>query len=328
MKISLIVLNYNGKHLLKDYFDSVNIQTRSPDEIILFDNCSVDGSFDFVRKKYPNVRIIKEDSYNTGAVLGLNIASKYATGELFLFQSNDVRMDKNCIKVLEEAFKKNGKVGLGTSVSLTANRTQKEEFVENAGAEMDVIGFTWPLHYGKKRKEIPREEEVFCVYGNSIMVRAEIFKTLGGFDEKYFALHDDIDLSWRVRLLGYTVCYHAGSYVSHLGHATLGKTYNRAQKRYWSERNCLRTMLKNYSLKSLCIYLPFYICILGAEMGYHVRKFRFDLCIAIIRAIGWNGFYLVDTLKKRIYIQRIRKINDSQILPLLYHGSLKLRFGR
>lgn len=330
MKISLIVVNYNGKHLLKDYFDCVNNQTRFPDEIILFDNCSRDGSAEYVRKKYPYVRIISENSFNTGATLGFNIASNYATGELLLLQSNDIRMDKNCIKVLESTLKEDSRIGICSSLSMVAKRDRKRRdfIIENAGGEMDIIGFTWPIHNGKLRKEIPLKGDVFCAYGNSIMIRASLFKKVKGFDEKYFALHDDIDLSWRVRLLGYTVCYHADSYVYHLGHATLGKRYKRAQKRYWSERNCLRTLLKNYSLISLCKYLPFYFCILTAELVYHIRKLRFDLCIAIIRALGWNIFYLGDTFIKRFHIQHIRKIDDNQLMPHLYRGSLKFRFGR
>lgn len=330
MKLSLVVVNYNGKHLLKDYFDSLYRQTLLPDEIVLFDNCSRDGSGEFVKRKYPSVRIISENRFNTGATLGFNIAATFTSGKFIIMQSNDISMDKNCIKVLMDTLKKDSKIGLCTSISLP----YKKDFlinnfpIENAGAEMDKFGFTWPMYNGKLRKDIPSISEVFCVYGNSIIIRSEIFKKLQGFDEKYFALNDDIDLSWRVRLLGYTVVYAANSFVYHRGHATLGPRYKRAEKRYWSERNCLRTLLKNYSFFSIFKHIPLYLCILIAEMFYHVSKLRFDLFYANIRAIVWNILYLQDTLEKRKFIQKLRKINDSKILPLLSNRSFKFRFGR
>lgn len=323
--VSLIVLNYNGRKFLKDYFTSVYRQTRMPDEILLFDNGSTDGSIEYVRTFFPKVRIIVEDRYNTGASRGLNIAFKETSGDYIVMQSNDIILDKNCIKVLAQTLDRNAQIGICTSVSMTFQKEKKiaKRTIENAGGRLDVFGFNWPLYYGKERKTIPTIGEVFLAYGTSMIVRREVFRGVNGFDEKYFALNDDVDLSWRVRLLGYKIVYNANSYIFHKIHATLGPLYSRAKKRYWSERNCLRTILKNYSVLSLIKYLPVYFLLLFAEIGWYLSHGRIDMAFSIIQAVSWNVIYSPDTLVKRFKIQKTRMVSDKQLIKIMYKKSFK-----
>ena len=88
--VSLIVLNYNGRELLKDYFDSVYNQTMKPDEIIMFDNLCTDGSRKYVRENYPDVKIVAEDRFNTGTALAYNIAISVAKGDFVIISANDI----------------------------------------------------------------------------------------------------------------------------------------------------------------------------------------------------------------------------------------------
>lgn len=329
MTVSLIVMNYNGIIHLKEYFRSLFKQTRLPDEIFMYDNGSIDGSCDFVRKHFPEVKIIHKDDFNTGVPLGCNIAFKKTKGDLVIFQSNDIRLDKNCINNLIEVLDSEPKVGLCSSVNMmyTRNKKTKAYHVQNTGASIDIFGFNWPENLGKKLQRIPSKKEVFLVYGNSIIIRRRLFEKLNGFDEKYFMLNDDVDLSWRVRLLGYKVMYSSRSIIYHKGHATLGTLYKRAIKRYWSERNCMRTLLKNYSIPSLLIFFPPYLILVLCEMFYHVVKRQPALSFSLVKAIGWNIVYLPDTLKKRFEIQKIRMVGDREIIKYMYKGSFKFRFG-
>ncbi|MBI2641803.1 glycosyltransferase family 2 protein, partial [Candidatus Roizmanbacteria bacterium] len=227
-KVSLVVLNYNGLLHLKEYFDSVFKQTLIPDEIIMFDNLSKDGSREFVKENYTKVKIITEDSYNTGTAAGSNIAFSHSSGDYVVFQSNDIKLERNCIKELVRILDANKDVGIATSVLLNYYKDQKtgEHLIDNAGGIVDIFGFGMQKYPGMRRETIPESGEVFFTYGGSFIIRRSLFEKIGGFDKRYFTLNDDIDLSWRARLQGYRVMYSKKSIVYHKVSATLGKLYN------------------------------------------------------------------------------------------------------
>ena len=211
--ISLVVINYNGKQHLKEYFDSVYIQTLKPNEVIMMDNNSADNSVRYVKKYYPQVRIIR-NPFNAGTAQGSNIAFDYCKGELVIFQSNDIRLDKNCIKALVKAMA-DKKVGIATSILLQYFRYQKDKsmVVDNAGGVADVYGLGMQKYPDGEYKQIPESEEVFFSYGGSFIIRRELYEQVNGMDGRYFTLNDDIDLSWRVRLLGKKVIFVKKSFI-------------------------------------------------------------------------------------------------------------------
>lgn len=324
--ISLIVLNHNGLEHLDEYFTSVFRQTFIPNEIILFDNGSTDGSIEYVSKKFPRVKIIK-NRFNAGTAQGSNIAFNHTTSDYVIFQSNDIRLDRNCLKALIESVSRDPMIGICTSVVLYYGKDSKGKYrIENAGGLIDRFSFNWPAYNAKEIRTIPKVGEIFLTYGASFIIRRELFKRIDGFDEALFTLNDDVDLSWRVRLQGYRVVYTADSIVFHKGHSTLGPIFSRAQKRYWSERNCLRTLLKNYSIISLLRYLPGYLGILLGEMTFYLYRGRFDLFFAVLKALGWNLYQLPDTRKKRQKTQKSRKVSDQEITKLMHRKSFKLLY--
>lgn len=324
--VSLIVLNFNGKDLLKEYFTSVFLQTYIPQEVILFDNASADRSCEYVRKHFPGVIIIK-NFRNDGTALASNLAVKHANGKYVILQSNDLRLQRDCLKNLVETVE-NKHVDICTSVFLNYFPVGKREplIVQNAGGDIDRFGFNWPRYYDERVQKLPKIGRVFATYGSSFIMRRSVFKKLAGFDAKFFTLNDDIDLSWRAQMLGYKIACSRDSMVFHKGHATLGPLFARRTKRYWSERNVLRTLIKNYSMISLVKYLPMYFLLLLVEFFYHLITLKFGLAFAVVKAVLWNIVYLPDTVRERIKIQKIRRVPDSEIIKLMYPSSFKFRF--
>lgn len=323
-KVSVIVLNYNGKQYLKEYFDSVFAQTLIPQEIILLDNASTDDSCDFVKRYFPKVKIIK-NTYNAGTAEGSNIAFRHSTGDYVVFQSNDIRLDKNCIKILVETLERGKTTGIVTSVLLRSQIDKKtgEHLIDNAGGIADIYGFGMQNYPNRSIKEIPEQEEVFFSYGGSFIIRREVFEETGGFDSRFFTLNDDVDLSWRARLRGYTVVYNKKSIVYHKISATLGQLFGRPLKRYWSERNIIRTILKNYDLTSLLTRFPVYVLLLLGEMGYFLLRGRFSLFFADLKAILWNVINILGTYSLRKKVQQTKINND--LSRMLIQESLKLK---
>jgi hypothetical protein len=321
--VSLIVLNYNGLHHLQEYFTSVYNQTLIPTEVIMMDNLSRDGSREFVKKHFPKVKIVTEDRYNTGTATGSNMGFAHTTGDLVIFQSNDLRLDKNCIKELVETITYDEKVGIVTSVFIKYERDPDGDYiVDNAGGLFDMYGFGIQNYPSVKFKDIPQEQEVFFSYGSSFIIRRDLFEKIGGFDDHFFTLHDDIDLSWRVRLLGYKILYTKKSFVYHKGSATI-KQRGRAQKRYWSERNSIRSFIKNAELSHILKVAPMYIALLCGEMGYFLYRRKFALFFSDVKAIVWNLRYLPETLSLRRKIHALKKKNN--IAEMLMPTSIKLK---
>jgi GT2 family glycosyltransferase len=326
--ISLIVLNYNGKDLLKEYFDSVFQQTRIPDEVIMLDNNSSDDSVSFVQKKYPQV-IIVGNPVNEGTAGGSNYAFKHATGEFIIFQSNDMKLHKDCVKGLYETIKADNNVGICTSILMKYLPDKKGiHHVDNAGGIVDIFGFGMQKYPDALLEKIPDQEETFFSYGGSFIIRKSLFKKINGYDERFFTLNDDIDLSWRVRLLGYSIVYTKKSLIFHKVSATLGPLFKRPIKRYWSERNTIATLLKNHSLFMLITNGIIYFFLLLAEMAYFMYRKRLDLFWADFKAIVWNIKELPETMRRRAKIQSMRKKNvklsfENKSIKLSLYNSLK-----
>ncbi len=108
-------------------------------------------------------------------------------------------------------------------------------------------------------------------------------------------------------MLGYQVVYSKKSFVYHKMSATLGKIFERPQKRYWSERNAMRTFIKNEPFLKFVFIFPLYIVFLLLEMSYFLFRFKFYLFFADLKAILWNFLYLPETLYLRFMTQRTRK---------------------
>lgn len=319
VSVSVVVLNYNGVEFLKEYFDSLFQQSLLPDEIIFLDNASSDDSIQFVKKYYPEV-ITVSNPYNAGTAEGSNIAFNYANGDYIIFQSNDIRLDKNCIKELVNAMRLNEEIGICTSVLI---QYKKPDVIETAGGVMDIYGFTSHHLYQKKIAEVPDKEEVFHCYGCSFIMRKEVFEKIGGYDHRYFTLNDDSDLCWRTRITGKKVFYSKKSIVYHKGQGTLGRPeFKRFSKRFWSARNNMRTVLKNYAPQELVTKFPMYCILFFAETGYFLLRGRIWLFLANVSALFWNLFYLPETLYLRWKTQRLRRKNN--INNLLIPHSLKL----
>ncbi len=320
--ISLMVINYNGKPLLNEYFTSVFAQTRVPDEVIMFDNLDTDGSAEFVRKKFPSVKIISEDGFNTGTALGNNIAFSHTTGDFIIIQSNDIVLDKNCIKELYENINADPKIGIVSSISIREqNRKAGKMIVDHAGGTLDVYGFALANHALKPVKDIPEKEEVFFAYGDSIMIRREAYEKTKGLDTRMFMMNDDIDFSWRVRQFGYKIIYTKKSVIYHKVSVTIKKNNKRPRIRYLSERNSIRTYLKNTSWPHFFKTLPMYIIILCGQMGYFFYRGKFDLFFSDVRSILWNLFYLPET----IYLKFKNQMNSKKNIDKLFvNKSFKL----
>ena len=211
-KVSIIIVNYNGKELLQKCLDSLLKVRYDNFEIILVDNNSTDGTVEFITKNYPSLIIIKLDS-NKGFAEPNNVAAKISKGKYLLFLNNDTVVTPNFISEMVKVMETDKKIAVCQSLLLKPDGS-----VDSSGDFIDHLGVV----YNSKTK-IDEIREVSSARGASMLVRSDIFEKLDGFDQKFFITFEDVDLCWRSWILGYRVLIIPTSIVYHEGGITIKK---------------------------------------------------------------------------------------------------------
>jgi len=211
-KVSIIIVNYNGKELLQKCLDSLLKVNYDNFEIILVDNNSTDGTVEFITKNHPSLIIIKLDS-NKGFAEPNNIAAKISNGKYLLFLNNDTVVTPNFISEMVKVMETDKKIAVCQSLLLKPDGS-----VDSSGDFIDHLGVV----YNSKTK-IDEIREVSSARGASMLVRSDIFEKLDGFDQKFFITFEDVDLCWRSWILGYRVLIIPTSIVYHEGGITIKK---------------------------------------------------------------------------------------------------------
>ncbi len=301
--VSVIIVNYNGKHLLKTCLDSVFGQTYKHFEVILVDNGSHDGSGDFVEDHYPSVILVRNKE-NTGYAIGNNIGIKHSQGKYIATLNNDTRVETFWLNYLVEAAEEDCNIGICSSKQLNFSDPGR---IDSAG--IGLRRGAYPFDRGRNEEDKGQYEEqveVFGAPGASAFYRREMLDRVGLFDENYFAFQEELDLCWRARLYGWKCVYVPKAVVYHIGGATAGAGSKFLV--YHMERNRLLTITKNYPAVPLLQQLP-YLLKYELHIWYRViTSFEFVLISARYSALR----FLLSMLRKRRMIQKNRVISNTE----------------
>ncbi len=324
-KVSVIILTYNGKRLLEQFLWSVKKLDYSNYEVIILDNGSTDGSFDFVKNSFPEFKIFKNET-NAGFSEGCNIAAQHASGDYLLFVANDMEVDSNLIKEMVKTVESDPTIAVcgSKTMKLDVNDT-RSKIIDNVGGELDILGFGSPRGIDEvDKKQWDFETNVFFAYGCPSLIKREVFDKVGGFDPEYFALYEDIDLCWRVKLTGYKIWVNPSAICYHKGSVTVKTVFDRAAIRFLAEKNILRTLLKNYSTSTLIRILPQYIAILSSEMFFYFAIRRNNMALALVKSVIWNITHIKSALYLRARIQKMRVVGDDILQKEMIKKSFKI----
>jgi GT2 family glycosyltransferase len=248
MKISIIIINYNGYHHLQNLFGSINKLNypKNDLEVIFFDNGSTDGSVEIAKNYYPQVKIISNE-INIGFAAPHRIAAQQAKGEILAFLNNDMRVDQNWIREGVTYLKPEKNVVCVSSKIFSWDGKN----IDFNGGSLQYLGYADQYH----KDEIKDNQYILFPCGGAMLIYKEVFLKAGCFDDDYFAIFEDVDLGWRLWLMGYKVVMGEKSFVYHKGHATLD-SQNESKKRYLMHKNALVTIIKNYDEDNLKKILP------------------------------------------------------------------------
>ncbi|MFY0685144.1 MAG: glycosyltransferase family 2 protein [Balneola sp.] len=255
---SVIIVTWNGLDHLKTFLPSVCATDYPNFEIILADNASTDGTFEWTREHYPKVKISTFDD-NYGYCGGNNRAVAVASKEILLFLNNDVEVKPNWLHAINHCFSENSDVGAVQPKLLSYKDPECFEYAGAAGGYIDKYGY--PFCRGRIFDTVEKDDgqydditEIFWASGAALAIRKDIFIELDGFDEDFEFHMEEIDLCWRTKRLGYKVMYTPSSEVYHLGGGSLAMGSPR--KVYYNFRNNLFMLWKNYSTSELLFKFP------------------------------------------------------------------------
>jgi len=249
-KVAVVVLNYNGRSYLEQFLPNV-IKNSSPHEVIIADNASTDDSVSFLKKQFPEIRLI-ELPENTGYAGGYNEALKQVNADFYVLLNSDVETTPNWIEPVVNLMQLNEKT---VACQPKIKSYYQKEFFEYAGAAggfIDRLGYPFCRgrifsHLEVDKGQYDSSLPVFWATGACLFVKAKAFHALGGLDDRFFAHMEEIDFCWRAKNQGYQIYYCGESTVYHVGGGTLKA--ESPFKTYLNFRNNWLLLYKNLSKK-------------------------------------------------------------------------------
>lgn len=247
-KIAIVILNWNGVDMMRRYLtDVVNYSIVDNAVVYVADNASTDDSVEMLRSEYPQVKVILLEK-NWGFAEGYNKALSQIEAEYYVLLNSDVKVTHHWLQPLVEFMDAHSDVAACQPKLLSIIDTDSFEYAGACGGFIDLYGY--PFCRGRVFNTIERDKgqydtamPILWATGACMMIRSSDYWNAGGFDGRFFAHNEEIDLCWRLRLLGRKVYCIPDSAVFHLGGGTLPKS--NPMKTYLNFRNNLTMLYKN-----------------------------------------------------------------------------------
>ena len=246
--IAVIILNWNGHDLLNEYLPQVVATTDSAvADIIVADNGSTDNSVELLKTKFPEVKLLQFDT-NHGFAQGYNLAIEQTQYKYTILLNSDVATAPGWITPLYEYMEASLNVGACQPKLLAYKQKDEFEYAGASGGFIDRNGYPYCRGriFGTVEKDHGQYDDVISVFwatGAALMIRSQVYLTAGGLDKDFFAHMEEIDLCWRVLLMGYDIKVVPQSVAYHLGGGSLPASNPR--KTYLNFRNNLLMLHKN-----------------------------------------------------------------------------------
>jgi GT2 family glycosyltransferase len=312
-RVSVIIPNWNGKHLLAPCLDSLLAQTYPEIEIVVVDNASRDGSAQLVKTRYPSVRLV-ELPRNLGFAGATNRGIQMSTGEIVAFLNNDCVCDPAWAGELVRGLERDGRIGFVASKILYLD----ERDMINAAGDMVLIDGT-ALQIGRKEIDRGQYDEprlVFTASGAASAYKRELLDGVGLLDESFFFFFEDVDIGFRAQLAGFQCLYVPTAVVYHRGSASLRGKWDKLGV-FHGNKNEILLLAKNMPGRLLRKYF-FRIAwrharIVASHFKRGLRTKPFWAVWAKVVALCM----LPGALKERRRIQAMKVVSDDYIDSML-----------
>lgn len=264
MEVTVIIPNYNGRHFMDTCLKSLERQSCKDFKTLIVDNCSTDGSLEYMRQKYPGIQVAALNK-NYGFSHAVNVGIKMSRTPYVILLNNDTAVEKHFVEELVKAIKKSRRI---FSVSSKMTQMNAPGLIDSAGDLYTIIGWGICRGSGRPVTNYRKPDSIFSACAGAAIYRRSVFQKIGYFDESHFAYLEDVDIGYRARIYGYKNSYCPTALVRHVGSGTSGSKYNAFKVRL-SARNSIYLNYKNMPSLQLGLNL------LPLAAGYGIKYLFF-----------------------------------------------------
>lgn len=317
--VTVVIPNWNGREHLGECLTSLARAVRVGDdtEVIVVDNGSTDGSAHLVRERFPRVRLLTNDT-NRGFAAACNDGARASSAPRVAFLNNDARVEPGWLTSLTAFLDSHADAAAVGSLVLDWGGTR----IDFGRAGLSPLARGIQLDFGEPVANAPtRPTEQLFANGAAMLVRRDIFLEVGGFDERFFAYYEDVDLGWRLWILGWRVFLEPSSVVFHRHHGT-SRRLRADQIAFLFARNAIASAIKNVDDQTFGRFVPILLLSEAARTAADLGSLdRFH-------APGFKPFaYRRD--EKTSLPTRVRRVAGSEVLRVLRHNTaLRSRLAR
>jgi GT2 family glycosyltransferase len=313
--VAVVIVNWNAGDYLDRCLAGLDRQTCEPDEVIVVDNASEDGSAEGIEQRHRGVRTIRLTE-NTGFAAACNVAARAVRASTWIATLNpDAVPDPDWLASLMDAVDRMPDcVSFGCQLIVA----DAPDLLDGTGDIYHVSGLAWRRHhYAPVSAEALAEGEIFAPCAAAALYRLDAFVAAGGFDERYFCYFEDVDLGFRLRLFGHRSWYVPEARVRHAVSALTRR--GSAFYVYHGQRNMVWTYVKNMPAPLFWLYAPQHVLATVVALGW----FSF-------RGLGWITLKaklhslraLPDVWRQRREIQRRRRVPARELRRMMAGGLL------
>jgi N-acetylglucosaminyl-diphospho-decaprenol L-rhamnosyltransferase len=303
--LSVLIVAFNSREELGSTLPALAAELRQGDELIVVDNDCEDDSAAVVAELAPAARLVRMGR-NVGFAAGVNAGAEEATGDLLVILNPDAAP----LPGWGEGIRRPWREGRGWAAWQALVAEAGGERINSAGNPLHFTGIVWAGMHGRPISEAPHAGEVVCLSGACLAIPLRTWRAIGGFAERFFMYHEDVDLSLRLRLRGDTLGIEPSAVVDHEYEFAASS----ADKWRWLERNRLAFLVRVYPTRLLVLLAPALVAtelallLVAGSGGWGRQKLRANL-----EALRW----LPRLLRERRRIQRARAVGSAEFASWL-----------
>lgn len=316
-KVTVVIVNWNGERYLDRCLSAVLAQTVPPREIILVDNASSDASIEVVRR-FPSVRVLRQNE-NLGFACGNNVAIEASNdeSEWVAMLNPDAFPDSDWLEALLSAAQRNPECDVFGSKLVNAT---DPVVLDGEGDAYHISGLVWRMRHGVSgASPSGQESEVFSPCAAAALYRRNALLNVGGFDEAFFCYVEDVDLGFRLRLVGHKCLYVPTAVVHHVGSGTTGGGHSDFAV-YHGHRNLVWAYVKDMPGVLFYLLLPLHLVMnlvavvvfVLQGQGRVIFQAKWDAIKGLPKM--WRKRQLVQSTRTTP-VRQIWRLLDKQIVP-------------
>jgi GT2 family glycosyltransferase len=314
-RLTVAIPTYNRRDLMDVVLPPVFAQEFDGElDVVLVDDGSTDGTADYVRDRWPSVRVVEQDNRGISAAMN-RCLEEGAKSDYVALLNNDVEIAPGWAGAIVAALDGDPKAGSATGKMLDY---RVRDVLDGAGDAMRWSSGCWRRGHGEPdRGQYDRQEYVLSPCGGAAVYRRAAIDAVGGFDRDFVAYYEDVDWGLRAQLLDWRCVYVPSAVCFHMGSASTNSSERANEFAMLLRRNGFFLVMKDFPLRAIVLHVPE---IVVHHAGWFLDSVRNGLGLWHLRAFGSALRNAPKMLRKRAAIQRTRRVDLAYLDSVVTRG--------